>query len=891
MSLDLWSRKVKKSHLLQSSNAMPRYDKIYVGLVMANDDPDGMGRLMVYIPELCGGRMTDSEAWFLVNYASPFAGATNPWPDLSTGDSGNKRDGTTFADTQKSYGFWATPPDLNNQVLIAFASGDPMRGFWFACLYQQNMNHMVPGIGAGKSYDGDENGVAQPVAEYNKDVSAPSTAAMTQRASHPLRDALKKQGLSVDGLRGVSTASARRESPSRVFGLLTPGGSQFVMDDGDPHNEQNAYIRLRTVQGAQVVISDTYGHIYLISRDGNSWVELNNDGHIDVYSRLAVNIHGETDVNIRADQDVNIEAGRNINMKAVEGDLKLEVDGNIHMTAARNFSLTAHGNGDIKIDSHLKISSLNYDLRVDQDRTIWVGKDTHIKHPGGGTRNWGEAKSYGFPGPCIIPQPVIISCGDVKDAASAGSAAVPAVNTHALNKTVTASVTTRVPEHEPWAPHTVPAQGAPKESYEPGFDPAKYQDLEQESSPNDGCGEPKAVDRMATSDRGKKFITGLNDNPFSLYAVSSDDQTLRIGYGTVGPREEIMTDFRYGITEEDAWTNFERRLNRDGEIPVKSNISVELTQAQYDALVSLVLDLGVGALSREIDGVRLRDVINEGRHDDAAKIIAVLGGNSNRRRQESVLYATCNYGSLGDRCSWFKKGMNDAKNVYKGQNDNIRRQIQGSCWRMNQTDLPGGDEFVTELRTKYPKESVQNYKTPCISKKIEEHSTSGTIVENGDMPIGKYFKLKDFCQSDTARAAGIPNNPTEEEVENLKALVTNVIDPFIDGTGCQIRITSGYRSPALNNYMRGGRADVAKRSQHSRGQAVDFIPQGMTTRQAALWIADNLQFDQLIHEARNTRWVHVSWNRAGNRVNDGRTKVFSWNTTSGRKYYGEIVDV
>ena len=65
-----------------------------------------------------------------------------------------------------------------------------------------------------------------------------------------------------------------------LLGVLTPQGQQFVMDD----NVTNQFIRLRTKSGAQILLHDNTGCIYIISRDGNNWIEMDADGHLDVFA-------------------------------------------------------------------------------------------------------------------------------------------------------------------------------------------------------------------------------------------------------------------------------------------------------------------------------------------------------------------------------------------------------------------------------------------------------------------------------------------------------------------------------------------------------------------------------------------------------------------------------
>lgn len=314
---------------------------IFVGFIKDNDDKARMGRVRVWIPEL-GGEPTDKDSWFQCNYASPFAGASNIGKSSPGGD---------WSQSQTSYGFWFVPPDLENEVLVCFANGDPGRGYWFACLYQWGMNHMVPGIPGNNTTAG-----TPPVVEYNKlNVSNVNVKSPDRPIFTPLYQGLKTAGLDKDALRGSSDAGARRDNPiNRVYGILSPGGNQFVMED----NPANPYIRLRTRTGAQIMINDSDGSIYMNSGGGKHWIGLNTGGVLEIYSYQDIDIRSNGSINMRADIDMNLEAARNITIKA-RNDSNVSPTGN-SISGGNGTSVTSsttggvilmHGVGDVSIAS------------------------------------------------------------------------------------------------------------------------------------------------------------------------------------------------------------------------------------------------------------------------------------------------------------------------------------------------------------------------------------------------------------------------------------------------------------------------------------------------------------------------------------------------------------
>lgn len=341
------------------------FNQTYVGFVKDNSDALLMGRLKVWIPEFSSDK-DDQDKWFTVNYCSPFAGATSIKQ--------NVKDGKTMSDTQKAYGWWAVPPDLDNEVVILFVNGDPNRGIYIGGLYQQFMNHMIPGIASSNSFDEGVDGNQPPTAEYNKWSTVGMENNPTRPRYEPLHEALKSQGLYDDQSRGTTTASARRDAVSKSYGFLSPGGSQFVFDDGD-----DSFVRIRTANGTQVLINDTVGYVYINSRSGNTWVEVSDDG-LDMYSTQAISMRSQQDFNIHADGNINMYARKGLNTYAggaathqagksmdflagstlsmsANGELNLLSNSNVALTAGGTLGLSANGTLAAKAGGSMGLTS------------------------------------------------------------------------------------------------------------------------------------------------------------------------------------------------------------------------------------------------------------------------------------------------------------------------------------------------------------------------------------------------------------------------------------------------------------------------------------------------------------------------------------------------------
>ena len=393
----------------------------YVAYVKNPTDLNRMGRLFVHIPSLHGvydETNKDVQNQLIgVSYCSPFAGQT----PLKETNSANRE----FANTQKSYGFWMVPPDIDTKVLVMFADGNINSGFWMGCVYEDFINHMTPGIGSSEKFVGTSSELNSygelnleqvPVSEVQRKAETQNIGRLNTdprqdnaypvRAAHtPNSQTLIDQGLIADDVRGTTSSSARRETPSQVFGISTPGpidfegqktspresinrhgkiysdsddefaftnvahsrlgGNTFVMDDGTPIKREgntnvtdieNELIRLRTRSGAQVLLHNSKDVVYIINNSGTAWIEFTQDGKIDVYAKDSVSIHTENDMNFRADRDINLEAGRNVNIKAIKsaGAPGQDSGGRVHIDAGANYELVIGSDGLIKAGANIK---------------------------------------------------------------------------------------------------------------------------------------------------------------------------------------------------------------------------------------------------------------------------------------------------------------------------------------------------------------------------------------------------------------------------------------------------------------------------------------------------------------------------------------------------------
>ena len=146
------------------------------------------------------------------------------------------------------------------------------------------------------------------------------------------------------------------------------------------------------------------------------------------------------------------------------------------------------------------------------------------------------------------------------------------------------------------------------------------------------------------------------------------------------------------------------------------------------------------------------------------------------------------------------------------------------------------------------------------------------------MELSRNFTLTELTKSDTAIRKGINNNPNAEQIEKLKALCENILQPVRDHFG-RVKVTSCFRSIDLCLAI-----GSSAHSQHARAEAADFECVGVDNAELADWIKRELPYDQLILEyytpgEPNSGWIHCSYTEGMPRKQflhafreDGKTK-------------------
>jgi hypothetical protein len=487
----------------------------YLARIISHLDPSFMGSLEVTLLREQGNIMGDETQTYIVRCAMPFFGYTG-FEFMGNNDASKKTlDG--FNDTQKSYGMWFVPPDVGVTVIVVFVNGDPTQGFWIGCVPARFSNHMVPAIGGSTQADLDPKDkqkygftgkTALPVAEINRKSNTKdflTDPEKIKKAVHPIADRFLDQGLLDDDVRGTTTTTSRREAPSMVFGISTPGprdkrdgakkasigtkqsltptsvpvsrlgGTQFVMDDGDERFVRATpakdgpvkYIDLLngTVAGTNEKTNEKgdptipYNEYFRVrTRTGHQILMHNSEDliyignargttWIELTSNGKIDIFAQDSISIHTENDLNIVADRDINMEAGR---------NINMKASKTFA--GEESGSIRMEAAKDFTVLcakngkitvveeNFELKTGKNNNFTAGEDTNILS---GKRHYETATRIDMNGPAAKAAAEVEQLSRHENPTTS----VGAGWSSKYQSGTVERIVKRVPMHEPWLLH------------------------------------------------------------------------------------------------------------------------------------------------------------------------------------------------------------------------------------------------------------------------------------------------------------------------------------------------------------------------------------------------------------------------------------------------------
>ena len=340
---------------------------IVVGIVKANVHGSHMGIIQVFIPEMSTDE-EDKSQWRTVRYCTPFYSRVD-----STEGANNKN---RYIDTKMPSGIVTPPPDLGTTVLCFFPHGKNNEGYYFACVPDTYMLQTVPEPTVVEDF---ENG-PYIGGELNDKKNNPNDIVNWKTQLRPedfiTQKIVKEQGLLNDRIRGLNNSSYMRESPSEIIGISSKGrritesgkdflkenaaalknpkttdekvlegllgpiarrkGHSIALDDGDIEGNSNQ-IRLRTSTGHQILLNDSEGIIYVGNSTGSVWIELGNQGTMDVFANDSINFRSKN-LNFHADENIKFHS---------KGYTQLVSEKQMHLQSGDDFVVSSEGDTGI----------------------------------------------------------------------------------------------------------------------------------------------------------------------------------------------------------------------------------------------------------------------------------------------------------------------------------------------------------------------------------------------------------------------------------------------------------------------------------------------------------------------------------------------------------------
>lgn len=320
-----------KSHNPDSLHGKQNINFMTIGIVEDTNDPGQMGRIKVYCPSIDNENHTVADLpW--TQYASPFGGVTmnnvaGPEGDISYGP--------------HAYGMWAIPKQ-GATVLVMFINGNTNFRVYTHCIFPTMGNRGLPG---GRGVDNTTPALKKgPFTDSHEDIQPAKrnqSEAGLDSAHYFSRGGYERQIAQAvtdkDGSEGYAK-NPNKTNPtdldSQGYCIVTPGRHFISMQDAPDF----CRVRVKTTTGHQIILDDTNERIYVSTNKGNSWLEMDTDGHIHFYGSESISFTSGADFNVTAN-NINLAAKSSVNIHS--GSVAITSGTNIQLNSGCSTLITA----------------------------------------------------------------------------------------------------------------------------------------------------------------------------------------------------------------------------------------------------------------------------------------------------------------------------------------------------------------------------------------------------------------------------------------------------------------------------------------------------------------------------------------------------------------------
>ena len=414
MPLITRQRRQELNSKIVNSTTQNLMDSVTLGIVADTNDPQQMGRIRVVCHRWGDSFDAPIEHIPWAMYATPFGGQVQV---------GTRGPGIDAVDGGVAYGMWAIPV-VGAQVLVMCIDSDPNQRVYIGSVYDQFTTNTMPHgrymyddhpnldntLTPSGPYSSTEKPIeplstnlrqafgnkTNPNYEWrNRGADYQAAALDVANLSATRSSVVDDKDVSYEGWKSTqgyqtdrqdpaapTTATSRNLSPM-VYSFTSPGFHALSMDD----RIENCRVRLRTTAGHQILMDDTNERIYIATARGENWIELDQNGNIDVYTNNKVNISAKKGINLTTDEDIRMYASKSIHMFASEEirmqagkDIAIKTAENLRIETGVSFYVTAVDQINAKSGSNMNMSSgmnINHMASADIVQTA-----TNIHHNG-----------------------------------------------------------------------------------------------------------------------------------------------------------------------------------------------------------------------------------------------------------------------------------------------------------------------------------------------------------------------------------------------------------------------------------------------------------------------------------------------------------------------------